>query len=96
MSAIWGFVDLRRSETAKNGDNIGIIASKMKQPYEKCAIDRFSEEFFDRGFFACGLQYFNSREKKEVLPLVDREKGYIFSADLIADTETQPSMVAFS
>ena len=82
MSAIWGYVDLNRSVNSKK-DDYEQMASEMKKPYEKCVIDRFSEGFFDRGFFACGIQYFSSRAKREELPLIDRENGFVFTADVV-------------
>ncbi len=82
MSAIWGYVDLNRTVQRKDCE-YEEIASSMKKPYERCVIDRFSEGFFDRGFFACGIQYFSSRAKREELPLIDNENGFVFTADIV-------------
>ncbi|MDC7294818.1 MULTISPECIES: asparagine synthase-related protein [unclassified Butyrivibrio] len=81
MSAIWGMIDLNGSYEGEKENNE--FATKMKSTYEKYAIDRYDECCFDRGFFACGLQYYGSRAEKEVLPIRDNDKGYIFTADIV-------------
>ena len=82
MSAIWGFVDLN-PECIIGDSFMADKASDMKDAYEKCAIDKFSEEFFCRGFFACGMQFFSSRNENEKLPIYDVENGYLFTADIV-------------
>ncbi len=76
MSAIWGYI-------RKNNKRIEDCSQKMKLSYLECAIDRYEERHFLKGFFACGLQCFNTRSHKEVLPIYDESNGFVFTADII-------------
>lgn len=82
MSAIWGFIRLDKDQNELQ-KRIEECRGKMKQPYEECVIDRFEDTVFDNGFFACGVQEFNERSKEEKLPVLDRENGFVFTADVI-------------
>lgn len=76
MSAIWGCI-------SRTNNRIEDLSQKMKETYLECAIDRYDENFFDGGFFSCGLQYFNDRSRKDILPIYDAQNGLIFTADII-------------
>ena len=76
MSAIWGCI-------SRTNNRIEDLSQKMKETYLECAIDRYDEKFFDGGFFSCGLQYFNDRSRKDILPIYDAQNGLIFTADII-------------
>ncbi len=76
MSAIWGCI-------SRKNNRIDDLSRKMKETYLECAIDRYDEKFFDGGFFSCGIQYFNDRSRKDILPIYDVQNGLIFTADII-------------
>lgn len=87
MSAIWGFISLE-TDTDKRNKRIEECREKMRLPYEECRIDRFEDTCFDKGFFACGIQYFKSNSKDEVLPLED-EEGWVFTGDIVLNARKQ-------
>lgn len=82
MSAIWGYIKLKK-EDGESSDQIKEKCCLMKKPYEECVIDRFEDTFFDDGFFSCGIQYFNTRARNENLPVYDESTETVFTADVV-------------
>ncbi len=92
MSAIWGFLDLGQVNHDSEKQNKKAINDAMRESYAGCAIDSYSCKEFRNGFFSCGVQYFNERAHKEILPIRDEETNTIFSADIILNA--RDSLVA--
>lgn len=89
MSAIWGYLDLGSNNPDKNKQDINKIKDLMKEPYNNCAIDRFSHIDFEEGFFGCGIQNFNGRADNEELPYCDSENRIVFNADIILNARVE-------
>ena len=88
MSAIWGFISLEKDREKLN-NRTDICLKQMLEPYRECAIDRYEEQAFDNGFFACGIQYFTEESEKEKLPIKDEKRGLIFTGDIILNARDE-------
>ena len=86
MSAIWGFIDFNGNS---NKESIVHINNTMRQGYADCKIDRYDEYIADNICIGCGIQYFTPEAKKEVLPIIDEERGIFFTADAIIDNREE-------
>ncbi|WP_026488816.1 asparagine synthase-related protein [Butyrivibrio sp. XBB1001] len=75
MSAIWGYISF--------DSEVRELNTEMKKTYEDCAIDRFEETAFDRGFFSCGIQFFTKEAEYERLPIKDLKRGIVFTGDIV-------------
>ena len=81
MSAICGYINFEK-QYIDNEALEGRIKT-METPYKECAIDKYSTEIFDNGFFFCGVQFFKSNSKNEMLPIKDEKRNTVFVADAI-------------
>lgn len=77
MSAIYGAIDFNgRYITDKE-------IECLKKPFERCKIDRYSDNHEGNVYMGCGLQYVTRESHMEKLPYCDNE--IFFDADLILD-----------
>lgn len=85
MSAIWGVVTLDQTES---------VPKKAKEIFEaayreKCRIERYESVTDSKVYIGCGIQYITKESKSEELPIVDKERGIIFTADCILDNRQE-------
>jgi len=76
MSAIWGCVDLKGKSLPRE------LSSDMEKPFYKYKIDRYASCFKGNVIMGCGIQNIHEESDREPLPIYDREKGLIFTADV--------------
>lgn len=81
MSAIWGVVTLDRKEKVP-GNAKEIFEASYK---DSCRIDRYESVSVLNTYIGCGIQYITEEAPNEQLPIVDKERGIIFTADCILD-----------
>ena len=85
MSAIWGVVTLDQTE---------MVPEKAKELFEafykeNCKIERYESVADSKVYMGCGIQYITEESKSEKLPIVDKERGIIFTADCILDNRDE-------
>ena len=81
MSAIWGMVALE-SNTQLPPE----CRTIFEQTYRNsCKIDRYEGIEITDAYFGCGIQYITEEAPKECLPIYNKEKGLLFTADCILD-----------
>lgn len=85
MSAIWGVVTLDGKEEIP--ENAKDIFETIYQ--KKCKIDRYESRTAFGAYFGCGIQYITEEAKREELPIVDKERGFLFTADCILDNRKE-------
>jgi asparagine synthase (glutamine-hydrolysing) len=83
MSAIWGIIDFNQNNILQNERNI------MKEPFDKCVIDRYEQKVHKNVYMGCGIQYFTKEAVYECLPLMALEQGYCFNADVVLDNRDE-------
>ncbi len=81
MSAIWGIVSLSGSE-ANAGRFHEVCMTSYKAKYR---IDRYAQADLGSAHFGCGIQHITAESVNERLPVVDVEKGILFTADAVLD-----------
>lgn len=85
MSAIWGMVALNRNTCLPNG-----CRSVFEQTYQNsCKIDRYEGIATTDAYFGCGIQYITAESRTECLPIYNKEKGILFTADCILDNRAE-------
>lgn len=85
MSAIWGMVALNRNTRLPNG-----CRSIFEQTYQNsCKIDRYEGIATVDAYFGCGIQYITEESHAECLPIYNKEKGILFTADCILDNRAE-------
>lgn len=83
MSAIWGVINLSGGKIKKEDIDV------LKNSFKECVIDRMNEVVEDNLYMACGIQYFTEEAKLEVLPIVNKNEGIYFNADVILDNKNE-------
>lgn len=83
MSAIWGAIAFDNKPLPAD------LGQRMKQPYNKCVIDRFEEYFDGHVLLGCGLQYFTPEARHETLPIVNGDTRAMFTADIMLDNRAE-------
>ncbi len=81
MSAICGYINFAKQHI--DSEALECRIKTMEAPYKGCVIDKYSTEIFDNGFFFCGVQFFKSNSKNEILPIKDEKRNTVFVADAI-------------
>ena len=85
MSAIWGIIALDRTKHLPED-----CQSTFEQTYKKtCNIDRYEGIATEDAFFGCGIQYITSEAERECLPIYNKERGILFTADCILDNRKE-------
>lgn len=85
MSAIWGIVTLERDSHLPSE-----CCTTFEQTYQNsCKIDRYEGIATTDAYFGCGIQYITEESYKECLPVYDKEKGILFTADCILDNRAE-------
>lgn len=83
MSAIWGTLSFNNNISAQ-------ADALMREPYiTKCKLDRIESISTDSFYFACGIQHLTNEAEHEVLPIYDKDNGFIITADCILDNRTE-------
>lgn len=85
MSAIWGVVALDGKERIPENAKEIFETSYQK----KCRIDRYESTDAFCTYFGCGIQYITTEAEREELPIVDKERGIIFTADCVLDNREE-------
>lgn len=85
MSAIWGVVALDGKERIPQNAKEIFETSYQK----KCRIDRYESTDAFCTYFGCGIQYITVEAEIEELPIVDKERGIIFTTDCILDNREE-------
>lgn len=85
MSAIWGIIALEQTSHLPTE-----CRATFEQTYRNsCKIDRYEGIVTTDAYFGCGIQYITKESRKECLPIYDRDKGILFTADCILDNRTE-------
>lgn len=85
MSAIWGIIAL--DHTTHLPTNYRDI---FEQTYRNsCKIDRYESIATTDACFGCGIQYITEEASRECLPIYDKDKGLLFTADCILDNRAE-------
>lgn len=79
MSAIWGCVDFC-GEYLDEG-----LCAAMQQPLGAYKVDRIVGKVFRNALMGCGVQYIFGNSVNEPLPILDEERGILFTADCVMD-----------
>lgn len=85
MSAIWGIVSLEGNTQLPAG-----CRTTFEQTYQSsCKIDRYEGIEITDAYFGCGIQYITGDAPKECLPIYNKEKSILFTADCILDNRSE-------
>ncbi len=85
MSAIWGIIALESNSHLPTEYH-----TTFEQTYHhSCKIDRYEGIATTDAYFGCGIQYITEEARKECLPIYDKEKGLLFTADCILDNRDE-------
>lgn len=85
MSAIWGIVMTQPEQTAPE-----YCRQLFESAYQSsCKINRYESACMDDACFGCGIQYITAESERECLPIVNKERGILFTADCILDNRTE-------
>lgn len=85
MSAIWGMIALDRTNPLPEE-----CRTSFEQTYQNsCKIDRYEGIATTDAYFGCGIQYITSESVRECLPIYNKEKGILFTADCILDNREE-------
>ncbi len=85
MSAIWGIIALERNSYLPTE-----CRTTFEQTYQiSCKIDRYEGIATTGAYFGCGIQYITEEASRECLPIYDKEKGLLFTADCILDNRDE-------
>lgn len=85
MSAIYGAICLEEKHDFSD------LAQKWKSVYDTYCIDRQEQILSDCAFMGCAVQYFTEIAKKEQLPIWNRERNILFTADCVLDNREELS-----
>ena len=84
MSAIWGTLSFNHNISSSS------IDETMRIHYTaKCKLDRIETASTENCYYACGIQHLTDEAKHEILPIYDRDNGFIITADCILDNRTE-------
>lgn len=81
MSAIWGAIDLNGNPINENARSI------LRDAFQKCMIDRYEEMAIENVYMGCGIQYFTSEARNEILPY--NKKNIFYTADVVLDNRKE-------
>lgn len=79
MSAIWGFIN-KKENISQDIDSLFVNEYKRK-----CKIDKYQAKTVANVYMGCGIQYITKASKNESLPIIDKERDILFTADCILD-----------
>ncbi len=83
MSAIWGTINFN-NQSFNNS-----FVSDIEKDYQSYKIDRFDKVSLDNAVFGCCHQYLTKEASDELLPLHDKERNILFTADCVLDNRSE-------
>lgn len=87
MAAIWGKINLKGTDEKTS---LSDVSELMCAPYnQKCRLDKINEYTNDNIYMGCGLIYVNDFVAEETMPVYDKERQIILTADCIIDNREE-------
>ncbi len=85
MSAIWGFVNLDKTQS---------LPSNVQKIYENtykanCKIDSYHSVTSQGAYLGCGIQFITEEAALETMPIINHDRKIIFTADCILDNREE-------
>lgn len=82
MSAIWGIIDFHGAPESE-------VAERLSGAYQCYRIDRYEKLSGGGAEFGCCHQYFTKEAATEHLPVYDKERNLLFTADCVLDNRDE-------
>lgn len=83
MSAIYGVINLKGGKVPTD------LPGAFTKYYSNYAIDRQAEAYVQNAWMGCGIQHFYKEHEHEILPILDEEKQFLYTADCVVDNREE-------